>query len=108
MDVTLEACGFFDLVEKNKIFSAYDIQQWKPDPGLFIHAAEEMGINPKRSIVIEDSLSGVRAALNASMEVLVYNPHDDPKTMIPGVRNFRDMPGMQNYLSEYGITSFAL
>ena len=51
-------------------FSAYDIQRWKPDPGLFLHAADSMGANPDHCIVVEDSPSGVLAAVAAGMRVV--------------------------------------
>src|ERR1041385_7575494 len=30
----------------DRIFSSYEINSWKPDPGLFLHAAESMGFLP--------------------------------------------------------------
>jgi len=48
---------------ENRIYSSYDIGRWKPDPGIFLHAAEEMGFAPEECVVIEDSDSGIRAAL---------------------------------------------
>lgn len=34
----------------------------KPDPYIFLRAAEELGVEPKDSFVIEDSLNGIEAA----------------------------------------------
>lgn len=47
----------------DRIYSSYDIGKWKPDPGIFLHAAKEMGKSPEECVVIEDSDSGIRAAL---------------------------------------------
>ena len=55
-----------------RIFSAYDVGYWKPDPGLFLHAARMMGADPSRCVVVEDSLSGVRGAKAAGMRVLGF------------------------------------
>ena len=52
------------------LFSAYEIGKWKPDPGLFLHAAQAMGHAPERCIVVEDSSAGVLAARNAGMRVI--------------------------------------
>ena len=52
-----------------KIFSAYEVKSWKPDPGLFLAAANHFGVSPQNCIVIEDSLSGVKAAIAAGMTV---------------------------------------
>ncbi len=46
----------------SNIFSSYDVGIWKPDPGLFLHAAREMRVPPERCAVIEDSEVGIRAA----------------------------------------------
>lgn len=55
---------------ENRIFSSYDIDSWKPDPGIFLHAAKEMGFAPAECLVIEDSGTGIRAALAGGF--LVY------------------------------------
>jgi beta-phosphoglucomutase-like phosphatase (HAD superfamily) len=52
------------------MFSAYEVGKWKPDPALFLHAAESMGHHPRNCIVVEDSVSGVLAARNANMRVI--------------------------------------
>ena len=56
------------------LFSAYDLSMFKPDPGLFLHAAESMEYGPENCIVIEDSLVGLQAALAAKMKCVFYNP----------------------------------
>lgn len=50
-------------------FTASEVKKGKPAPDLFLHAARRMGADPRRTIVIEDSLNGVRAGLAAGMEV---------------------------------------
>ena len=59
------------------IFSAYDIDAWKPDPGVFLHAAREMGYPREACIVVEDSPTGVEAADRAGMKVFQYLPRRD-------------------------------
>lgn len=59
------------------IFSAYDIDIWKPEPGLFLHAAKEMGYAPSNCFVVEDSLPGVEAAISAGMTTFFYNKYND-------------------------------
>ncbi|MDN5000419.1 HAD-IA family hydrolase [Bradyrhizobium sp. GCM10027634] len=63
-----ELLGHFE----GRIFSAYEVGSWKPDPGLFLHAAQTMGAQPSACVVIEDSLSGARAARAAGMKVLGF------------------------------------
>ena len=60
----------------DNIFSCYEIKRWKPEPDIFLWAAEEMGFDPKDCLVIEDSLSGVKAAKAGGFDVFGYTEHD--------------------------------
>ncbi len=57
----------------NNLFSSYDVKLWKPDPGLFLHAAKVMGYRPEECAVIEDSSLGIDAALAANMRAIYYS-----------------------------------
>lgn len=52
------------------VVSAEDVARGKPEPDLFLKAAELLGIHPSRCLVIEDSVYGVRAAQKANMRCL--------------------------------------
>ena len=41
----------------------------KPSPEIFLYAAKKMGFEPNECVVIEDSVTGVKAAVNANIEV---------------------------------------
>lgn len=56
----------FELVYPN-IFSAKLVKKGKPHPDIFLYAAQKMGVEPSRCIVIEDSKAGVTAAKSAGM-----------------------------------------
>jgi beta-phosphoglucomutase len=43
------------------------VHKAKPDPEVFLKAAELVGIETERCVVFEDALAGVEAALNAGM-----------------------------------------
>ncbi|NJD08310.1 MAG: HAD family hydrolase [Methylococcaceae bacterium] len=60
--------GYFE----GRIFSAYEIGRWKPEPDLFLHAAAVLGVSPDRCAVVEDSVLGVRAGVAAGMTVFGY------------------------------------
>lgn len=49
------------------IASLEDIQRSKPDPQVFLVAAEKVGVPPSRSVVFEDAIVGVKAAKAAGM-----------------------------------------
>ncbi len=77
MRLTLGSAGLLDRFD-GRIFSAYDVERGKPEPDLFLHAAERMGAAPERSAVIEDSVHGVMAARRAGMHVFAYCAESDP------------------------------
>ena len=60
----------------DRLFSAYDVGSFKPDPGLFLHAARVMGVAPQCCAVVEDSLPGIQAGLAAGMQVFALIPPD--------------------------------
>ncbi len=63
-----------EILELNDVFdfvaSRDDVKHGKPDPEIYLLAARELGVNPRESLVIEDSPSGVQAALKAGMNVV--------------------------------------
>ncbi|MDO5978081.1 HAD family hydrolase [Flavivirga spongiicola] len=61
---------------ENNIFSCYTIKKWKPDPAIFLWAAETMGFKPSECVVVEDSLTGVRAAKSGGFDVFGFTAHD--------------------------------
>jgi HAD superfamily hydrolase (TIGR01509 family) len=73
--LNLELAGLLPYFENN-IFSCYAINKWKPDPAVFLWAAETMGFKPSDCLVIEDSLSGVRAAKKGGFDVFGFTAHD--------------------------------
>ena len=73
--LNLELTGLLPHFE-DKIFSCFTIKKWKPDPAVFLWAAETMGFKPEECIVIEDSMSGVNAALDGGFDVLGFTAHD--------------------------------
>src|ERR1019366_4326039 len=56
-----------------RIFSADDVAHGKPDPAVFLFAADSMAVQPYRCAVIEDSVSGVEAGLAAGMTVFAFS-----------------------------------
>ena len=66
--VSLEVTGLLPLFD-GRIFCASMVPRGKPAPDLFLHAAEALGAEPARCLVIEDSEVGVLAAKNAGMSV---------------------------------------
>ena len=65
IEVVLEALSATHLFQA--IVSAEDVQHGKPDPQVYLVAASRLGAPPERSIVVEDAVAGVEAALRAGM-----------------------------------------
>jgi HAD superfamily hydrolase (TIGR01509 family) len=53
----------------DRLYTAQMVKHGKPAPDLFLYAAAQMKAAPARSLVIEDSVSGVTAAKAAGMTV---------------------------------------
>lgn len=80
----------------DNVFSSYQVRSWKPDPGLFLHAAQAMGFAPDHCVVVEDSEVGLRAAAAAGMRALHYAPLQVAGSGLPR-GSFNDMaqlPGL--------------
>ena len=54
----------------DKIADGNDIRNSKPAPDVFLKAAEKLGIEPDKCLVVEDADAGVEAALAANMDVI--------------------------------------
>jgi sugar-phosphatase len=61
----LDIARFFDAV-----ISADDVVHGKPDPTIYLLAAERLGVRPDECVAFEDSATGARAALSAGMQVV--------------------------------------
>ena len=73
--LNLELTGLLPYFENN-IFSCYTINEWKPNPAVFLWAADIMGFKPTDCAVIEDSITGVRAAKSGGFDVFGFTAHD--------------------------------
>ena len=62
-----------DTMDLRQYFNAV-VSTWgmrgKPDPGVFLEAARQVGVPPQRCLVVEDAIAGVTAAKRAGMACL--------------------------------------
>lgn len=95
MEFTLKRTDLWSRFQ-GRIFSASDVRQGKPAPDLFLHAATTLGFKPADCIVVEDSWSGVTAAVAAEMKVIAYTGGITSLHQIPteGVTIIEDMSNL--------------
>ncbi|MFD2263680.1 HAD-IA family hydrolase [Lacibacterium aquatile] len=99
IELSLTLTGLLPRFE-GRIFSAYDVGHWKPDPTMYLTAARENGVDPARCIVVEDSAPGTRAGIAAGMRVLAYaaeTPADELRAV--GGEVFFDMADLPRLIS---------
>jgi beta-phosphoglucomutase-like phosphatase (HAD superfamily) len=58
----LQVQDFFSVV-----LTGDDVIRSKPDPEIFLKSAQKMGIKPEKSVILEDSIFGVKSAKAGKM-----------------------------------------
>ncbi|MGB8819016.1 MAG: HAD family hydrolase [Rhizobiaceae bacterium] len=73
LGISLGRTGLMELFEPH-IFAAHEVgnNKGKPDPNVFLHAAEVFNARPGNTIVIEDSIHGIKGAMAAGMRVIGF------------------------------------
>ncbi len=96
--------GLTGLLERfdGRIFSATEVENGKPAPDLFLHAAARLGADPARCAVVEDSRYGVEAARAAGMRAFGYFGGLTPEDWLAGDGTvvFDDMRQLPELLGE--------
>lgn len=98
--LNLSVTNLLDKFE-NKIFSAYAVKSWKPDPELFLFAANKMGFAPSDCVVIEDSIAGIIAAKKGGFDVFGYaKPNNHEEFEKEGAKVFFEMETLIDLLNK--------
>lgn len=73
LEMMLKRVGLYELFAPH-IFSAKEVgtKKTKPAPDVFLHAAQQFGVDPQDVIVIEDSVHGIHGARAAGMRVIGF------------------------------------
>jgi HAD superfamily hydrolase (TIGR01509 family) len=77
---SLEAAGLLDHFDAT--VSSEEVEHGKPEPHVFLEAARRLEVDPGVCLVLEDSRSGIEAALAAEMRVVA----------LPSVSSLKDDP----------------
>jgi HAD superfamily hydrolase (TIGR01509 family) len=94
---SLRTTGLHDAFE-GRIFSAYSVRAWKPDPGLFLHAGSALGVSPAECAVLEDSELGIAAGVAAGMQTFAFLPGGG-ETAHAGVHTLRHLNELHAFLA---------
>ncbi|MDO4640128.1 MAG: HAD family hydrolase [Neisseria sp.] len=92
MRTTLGKTGLLPRFE-GRMFSVTQVAAPKPAPDVFLLAAKTIGVPPESCAVVEDSPTGVRAAVAAGMTVFGYCALTPPSKLLDAgaTRVFNDM-----------------
>ena len=71
----------------NTIVDGNEVVKAKPDPQVFLLAAERLGVSPNQCVVFEDALAGIEAANKAGMQSIGIG---DPDILTEADAVFRD------------------
>jgi HAD superfamily hydrolase (TIGR01509 family) len=80
-NLSLALTSLDSLFPETARFSAYSVANGKPAPDVFLHAAASMGVESTHCVVVEDTASGITAAVAASMRVLGYATDSDEQAL---------------------------
>lgn len=72
----LEPLGLFD--QFDAVVTGYDVPHGKPEPDIYLKAAEVLGKDPTRCIALEDSKAGVLSAFRAGCMTIMVPDQDQP------------------------------
>jgi beta-phosphoglucomutase len=87
---------FKEIVDGNNVTKA------KPDPEVFLIAANSLGVTPSNCVVFEDAVAGIQAANTAQMISIGIG---DAKILSEATYNFQDFTEMDNDFLETLIAS---
>jgi HAD superfamily hydrolase (TIGR01509 family) len=96
--MTLGLTGLRDLFPPHALFSAHDVPRPKPDPALFRYAAATMNTEPAACVVVEDTPSGIVAAVAAGMRAIGFAADSDERALRDAgaelIHSLDDLPGL--------------
>ena len=68
--ISAEILDLFDTIVDGTVAADLDLAG-KPSPETFLKAAEQLGVDPKRTVVVEDAISGVQAGRSGGFGLII-------------------------------------
>ena len=105
--IILEKCSIDSYFES--IVTTEEAGKSKPAPDVFLMAANNLGVLPENCAVFEDSFNGIKAAKDAGMFCIAYQPHNEMQQDISKadkiIESFDDINTrlIHRYFEEYQV-----
>jgi beta-phosphoglucomutase-like phosphatase (HAD superfamily) len=78
IEATVKSQGWSELIPK--LYTADVVPKGKPAPDVYLHAAQELGVDPTACLALEDSPNGARSAVAAGMTCYaIPDSHSTPE-----------------------------
>ncbi|WP_169449438.1 HAD family hydrolase [Marinimicrobium agarilyticum] len=81
LQLKLGVTGLDQYFPEARRFDSEKLAVAKPDPAIYRRAAESIGVDITRCLVVEDSVPGLTAATRAGATVWAYRPHATPEQL---------------------------
>ncbi len=83
----------------DELVSGYMVEKGKPEPDIYLYAAEKLGVKPEHCMVLEDSPAGILAAYRAGCIPVMIPDQDEPeeetrKLLYAKVENLQKVMGL--------------
>lgn len=91
-----------DIAKVMRVFAGDVVPKKKPDPAIYLLAAKELGVDPRRCVVVEDSGIGLRAAKGAGCTCVVT------KSSYTGGEDFGAADAVFDCIGDKGDERFSL
>ena len=85
-----------------QIYSGYEVPRTKPAPDVYLAAAAGLGADPKRCLVVEDSVVGATAGVAAGCRVLAYVP---PHAAAGTAHSMREVGAIEHFSSMQALSA---
>lgn len=93
----VDSCGIAEYFDY--LASAEELDYNKPHPAVYLHAAQQLGVNPTECFAVEDSVLGMISGKAASMKTVVIPAQaelDDPRWALADFKltNIAELPAL--------------
>lgn len=93
----VDSCGIAEYFDY--LASAEELDYNKPHPAVYLHAAQQLGVNPTECFAVEDSVLGMISGKAASMKTVVIPAQaelDDPRWALADFKltNISELPAL--------------